>query len=255
MEVIATVAAVVLLLAQAGGTDSPLGSTVEEIMNTCLDGQNHKSKPGPEASLFGHCSPWAKRSCCTEESAQGMAMDRAWLKFDWHHCRPLSPACTQQFTKDLCFYECSPNVGPYLVPDKRKIRNQRYLNVPMCQRTCDTWWEACKYDLTCSDNWLRNFNWSTGINKCPTGSKCDTFLKIFGDASSFCEGIWGHGFKVVPDSEDCFRLWFSDDENPNEAVARQAAEKLLGLSSSADRVLTVSRSLFLALMFLVVFLG
>ena len=46
--------------------------------------------------------------------------------------------------------------------DVRKIRNQRYKNVPMCQRTCDSWWEACKSDLTCTDNWTQNFNWSSG---------------------------------------------------------------------------------------------
>ena len=62
------------------------------------------------------CSPWAKRSCCTEATAQGIGFDRAWLNFDWHHCGSLSPECTQHFIKDLCFYECSPNVGPYLQP-------------------------------------------------------------------------------------------------------------------------------------------
>ena len=62
------------------------------------------------------CSPWAKRSCCTEETAQGIGFDRTWLNFDWHHCGALSPECTQHFIKDLCFYECSPNVGPYLQP-------------------------------------------------------------------------------------------------------------------------------------------
>ena len=76
-----------------------------------------------------------------------------------------------------------------------------------------------------------------GINKCPTGSTCRTFQEVFGNASSFCERIWDHGFKVVPDTEDCFRLWFSQDENPNEAVARRAAEKMLGLSGTATRIM------------------
>jgi hypothetical protein len=73
-----------------------------------------------------------------------------------------------------------------------------------------------------------------GINKCPTGSQCDTFQNKFGDAKNFCEKIWDQGFKVVPDTDDCFRLWFSVDEgNPNEAVARRAAARLLGVSDSA----------------------
>ncbi|XP_076468112.1 folate receptor gamma-like isoform X2 [Babylonia areolata] len=199
------------------------------------------------------CSPWAKRSCCTEESSQGMAFDRTWLNFDWHHCGPLSPECTQHFVKDLCFYECSPNIGPYIVPDVRKIRNQRYVNVPMCQRTCNAWWEACKSDLTCIDNWTQNFNWSTGINKCPTGTKCSTFETIFEDAKGFCEGVWDHGFKVVPDTEGCFRLWFSDGENPNEAVARRDAARLLGLSGSAGVTTSAHRVVFFAFCFFLCF--
>jgi hypothetical protein len=44
----------VLVLAEGQSLKSPLGSTVDDIMNTCLDGRNHKSKPGAESDLFQH---------------------------------------------------------------------------------------------------------------------------------------------------------------------------------------------------------
>lgn len=237
-----------LLVSNARGMNFSSGTTVEDIMNTCLDGQNHKSKPGPESNLFGHCSPWASWSCCTNETSGGIAFERVWLNFNWHHCTNLSARCTDHFKKDLCFYECTPNGGPYLVSDVRKIRNQRYQNVPLCQKTCNDWWEACKSDLTCTDNWIQNFNWSTGSNQCPTGSRCDTFLNIFGSAKTFCEGVWDHSFKVVPDTEDCFVLWFSSDMNPNDAVARRAAQRLLAVSTSPDRLRPICLAVILVVL-------
>ncbi|KAK7097194.1 folate receptor gamma-like [Littorina saxatilis] len=232
-----------------------IGRTVDEVMNNCMDGQNQKSKPGPESELFQHCSPWAKRSCCTSDTAQGVGFDRAWLNFDWNHCGALSPKCTQHFVKDLCFYECSPNVGPYLQPDVRKVRNNRYQNVPLCQATCSSWWEDCKMDTTCTDNWTQNFNWSTGQNKCPTDATCDTFKKVFKNATHFCENIWDHGFRVVPDTQDCFRLWFSDDENPNEAVARKEAARMLGVSGSSVKVVASCYVFVVMALFVFIALG
>ncbi|XP_025087920.1 folate receptor gamma-like isoform X3 [Pomacea canaliculata] len=208
--------------------------TVVELLNMCIDGRNHKSQPGEESSLMSFCSPWKKRSCCTQEIAERMHLDRNWLNFDWNHCGELSPSCREFFVKDLCFYECSPNLGPWIVPDRRKIRSERFVGVPLCQTECNNWWSACKNDYTCLDNWANNFNWSTGINTCPTGRTCQKFTNIFGTAERFCQGVWNDSFKVVPDGDDCFRLWFSADEpNPNDAVARKYAEQLLGTSHSA----------------------
>ena len=38
------------------GLKIKVGSTVDEVMNTCMDGRNHKTKPGPESKLFQHVS-------------------------------------------------------------------------------------------------------------------------------------------------------------------------------------------------------
>ena len=40
----------------SSGLKIKVGSTVDEVMNTCMDGRNHKTKPGPESKLFQHVS-------------------------------------------------------------------------------------------------------------------------------------------------------------------------------------------------------
>ncbi|GFO25662.1 folate receptor alpha [Plakobranchus ocellatus] len=209
--------------------------TVESYMNICMLGKYHKSSPSPEKGLVSKfCSPWAVRSCCTEETALDIHVNSAWLNFDWNHCGQLSSRCREYFIMDSCFYSCSPNVGPWLVEDVRKIRKERFKNVPLCEKVCDNWYEACKDDLTCTDEWAKNFNWSTGINTCPHGSACRKFSEVFQNkASTFCEKVFG-SFKVVPEDPNgggnCFHLWFDPRHpNPNEAVARRRASEILNV--------------------------
>lgn len=38
--------------------------------------------------------------------------------FSFTHCEKLSTACEKHFKRDLCFYECSPNIGPWVVTVK-----------------------------------------------------------------------------------------------------------------------------------------
>lgn len=210
-------------------------TTVESYMDICLLGRHHKSSPGPEKGLTAFmCSPWAARSCCTEQTAFNISADNTWLNFDWNHCKELSPKCREHFIMDSCFYSCSPNVGPWLVEDVRKIRKERFKNVPLCKAECDNWYEACKDDFTCTDEWAENFNWSSGINKCPDGSKCRKFSEVYNNSpSAFCEKVFG-SYKVVPEREDgvenCFYLWFNEKyPNPNEAVARRRASEILNV--------------------------
>ncbi|GFR72375.1 folate receptor gamma-like [Elysia marginata] len=193
-------------------------NTVENYMNICMLGMHHKSSPSPEKGLTSKiCSPWAARSCCTEETALDIHTDPTWLNFDWNHCGSLSPSCREYFIMDSCFYSCSPNVGPWLVEDVRKIRKERFKDVPLCKPECDNWYDACKDDLTC-------------INKCPQGSTCKKFSEIYENSSSlFCEKVFG-SFKVVDDVDNCFHLWFDAKyPNPNEAVARRRASEILNV--------------------------
>ena len=70
-----------------------------------------------------------------------------------------------------------------------KIRNERFVNVPLCATHCTMWYEACKHDFTCTDNWTRNFRWKNGTNHCPAGAPCFTFQQVYQSADNFCEKV------------------------------------------------------------------
>lgn len=65
---------------------------------------------------FSQCVPWAKRSCCTKEVTEDIHSDDNMYNFNFNHChKKMSDECRKHFTQDHCFYECSPNVGPWVV--------------------------------------------------------------------------------------------------------------------------------------------
>ncbi|XP_041476758.1 folate receptor gamma-like [Lytechinus variegatus] len=206
--------------------------TVEYYTDRCLNGKYHKDKPGPESDLFSQCTPWRNRSCCTEEISEDLHVQTKWYNFTWNHCNtPLSSSCEQWMRQDLCFYECSPNVGPWLVPHYISIRNELFLHVPLCDTDCSVWFEACRNDYTCLDNWSKGWDWSSGENECPANATCETFEAKFGNAKNMCENIWNKSYSVVPaDTDACMTLWFdpTNGGNPNDQVALAKAQELVG---------------------------
>lgn len=229
--------------------------TAEEYMNVCMDGILHKLTPGPESELFKQCSPWSKRSCCTKEIAEQMHANATWYKMDWSHCQQkLSKTCRGKFMQDLCFYECSPNVGPWLVKvDGMKIRKERFVDVPLCRQECDAWWDACKDDYTCIENWARGFDWSTGFPKCPEGTSCKPMRQVYTNASHFCETVWDHSWKVVnnDDPNGCMVMWWNEGEaNPNRNIAYRRAQQIV---SSSSRISVFCYLYFLSFLLVSVF--
>lgn len=193
----------------------------EDILNYCLDGNNHKKLPGPEDELHKQCSPWKQNSCCTSNTTVH-AHAGSLYGFEYDHCpgRKMSDKCREHFIQDHCFYECSPNIGPWVQKVEMKIRRERFFEVPLCASDCSSWFEACKEDYTCTDNWSRNFVWNNGKNLCPANSECRTFQEIFVDAKNFCESVWDGSWKYTEDDQRCMRIWFDGTKgNPNEAVA------------------------------------
>ncbi|CAI9722541.1 Hypothetical predicted protein [Octopus vulgaris] len=205
--------------------------TVEQYLNRCLDGLHHKQKPGPEGSLYDQCSPWKKWSCCQANVTENIHKETLY-KFNIHHCKRLSKRCLQHFIQDLCFYQCTPNGGPWIHKESNmKIRKERYFELPLCRDTCEEWWDSCKDDETCSGNWMRGFNWTTGTNTCVTGSKCQKISEVFKTSTNFCEKVWDHSWKVVS-QKPCFVLWFDEKNgNPNNQVAFAEAYRLTSEAS------------------------
>lgn len=70
-----------------------------------------------------------------------------------------------------------------------KIRKERFYNVPLCKNDCSNWYEACKNDFTCNDNWIRGWNWTSLGNTCPINLKCQKFSDVFHNSTNFCQKV------------------------------------------------------------------
>uniref|UniRef100_A0A803TJB1 Folate receptor-like domain-containing protein n=1 Tax=Anolis carolinensis TaxID=28377 RepID=A0A803TJB1_ANOCA len=62
------------------------------------------------------CSPWKELACCTANTSQAAHQDVSYLyNFNWNHCGIMTAKCKAHFIQDTCLYECSPNLGPWVV--------------------------------------------------------------------------------------------------------------------------------------------
>ncbi len=41
-------------------------------------------------------------------------------------------------------------------------RKERIVDVPLCLEDCKSWFEDCKDDFTCKENWHKGWDWSSG---------------------------------------------------------------------------------------------
>lgn len=202
-----------------------------DYMDQCMDGKHHKKDPGPEGNLYGKCSPWQSKSCCTVNVSEAAHMDQSYLyNFDWNHCGVMSDECKTHFIHDTCFYECSPNLGPWIQWVDQSWRKERIVDVPLCIEDCETWYKDCSGEYTCMENWHKGWDWSTGMNRCPAGKGCRKFTDVFPSAKDFCEKVWSNSYKYTTHKRNsglCMQLWFENGTaNPNVAVAKYYADLL-----------------------------
>uniref|UniRef100_A0A3Q3WG09 Folate receptor-like domain-containing protein n=1 Tax=Mola mola TaxID=94237 RepID=A0A3Q3WG09_MOLML len=214
-----------LLLALCSGTLSL------DKLNMCMDGKHQKTEPGPEGELYKqekkkNCFPLHSvlldNACCTTNTSAEAHEENSYLyNFNWNHCGAMSKECKKHFIQDTCFYECSPHLGPWIQPVDQSWRKERILNVPLCNEDCHTWWEDCKNDITCKTDWHKGWDWSSGINKCPAGSKCRKWTDVYPTPKSMCEQIWSNSYLYTTYSKTsglCMQVWFNGT-NPNKKVA------------------------------------
>ncbi|XDV33328.1 hypothetical protein PO909_003764 [Leuciscus waleckii] len=191
-------------------------------LSMCMDGKHQISEPRVEGELYQQCSPWKESACCTANTTEEAHQDQSYLyNFNWNHCGIMSDSCKKHFIQDTCFYECSPHLGPWIQPASESWRKERILDVPLCVEDCNGWFDDCKNDYTCKDNWHKGWDWSTGTNRCPEGSQCRLWTEIFSSAQDMCEKIWSNSYKFTTlrrDSGRCMQMWF-EGTNPNKKVA------------------------------------
>jgi folate receptor len=125
-------------------------------------------------------------ACCNSSTTfQFHLTNASWYGFNYDHCAPMSSKCLDRFRQELCLYECDPYLGPWIVKvnillilfrisgmcqdhlhvfkdTSKKIRTERFYNIPLCKSDCDAWFDDCRDDYTCRDNWNKGFVWKNG---------------------------------------------------------------------------------------------
>lgn len=79
----------------------------------------HQPKPLPSRVFYFfpcfQCEPWKDNACCTATTSWEAHLDVSPLyNFSFFHCGLLTPECHKHFIQAICFYECSPNLGPWI---------------------------------------------------------------------------------------------------------------------------------------------
>jgi folate receptor len=196
-----------------------------EVKGVCLTNERHKSQPGPEDDSYKGCLVFKNSSCCKSDFANQLALPvvKGVGNFSWTLCGNLSPKCQEYMVGVECFYSCSPYVGHWADPKMK----QSFKNAPVCSSYCDSWYEACKDDVTCAKDWIRDFNYtSDGHNVCK--KNCTTFGKMYDNGKDLCESMWGDSFKYSTSKDRCLHFRYDSSDNPNKDVV----EKIFGHSGS-----------------------
>ena len=174
----------------------------------CLTGTFHKLNPGPETSDYKACHAYKDKTCCTAAFTNQLAVTPIAKigNFSWLTCRQrsLSKQCEDFMREVECFYQCSPNVGYW----KGQFRGS-FVGVPICSSFCDSWFDACKDDLTCAKNWITDFDYDqNGNNLCKSSATCSKFSDIYKNGSGLCNAMWGTSFKYTVSTKpnDCMHL-------------------------------------------------
>ena len=140
------------------------------------------------------------------------------------------------YQDEECFYQCEPMLGYF-----ESVPGSGYISgVPVCASYCDSWFEACKDDLTCVEDWLDDFDYAVnGNNSCPVNSTCTTFRGRYGDAKGLCNKMWGSAFVYSTDEQNCTVMKFDPGNgNPNFRLtfpAARSAESIPVTTANAVR--------------------
>ncbi|CAH1799386.1 unnamed protein product [Owenia fusiformis] len=229
--------------------------STDNYLNKCmlLLPEYSKDTPSPEPGL--ECSTFVGNSCCKKGVTLPFMTEYNWQNItDYLHCPQkvaLEPQCQKQFFEELCFFLCSPDIGPWIeLATHDEPVTDRFKDIPICASVCDQWYNACQDEYTCTDNWYIGFNNTSGMNKCHEGTQCLKYPEYFPTSKSFCENIWDKSFKVVPDDEPCMHFSYdaTSGNNPNRAVAEARAKEL---STSSSLRIYISQILIVGLAILV----
>ena len=101
-----------------------------------------------------------------------------------------------------------------------KVGMGGFRHVPVCASYCNDWFEACKNDMTCVDNWLDSLiqAFDEGMNTCPQppSESCMTYGELYGDGRGLCDRLWKGNLFYSEDEDNCTVMAFDPNmPNPN----------------------------------------
>ncbi|KAJ7321493.1 Folate receptor [Desmophyllum pertusum] len=186
----------------------------DKAVDKCIKGPLHKDKPSPEGPGYVECTPWKDNACCTANFTAELKRNNVEVlyNFSWNHCANLSQACERFIKNEECFWQCEPNLINW------HTTGGALEGVPICAKYCDDWFDACKNDFTCAQDWLSGFNYSSSVYSCPTKSTCFKFSEVYSNGKGLCDTMWGKSF-TYEKGDNCMSMWFTG-KNPNEDVTR-----------------------------------
>ncbi|XP_015774952.1 PREDICTED: riboflavin-binding protein-like isoform X1 [Acropora digitifera] len=183
----------------------------------CIDGPYHKPSPSPETNEFKTCHAYKDNSCCTAEFTVELVANETKNLYNhsWHRCGQLSEKCQQFWVKQECFYQCSPYVYKYAIPNVKGA----ITGVPVCSGFCDEWYEACKMDQICVENILEDYNFtSNGENFCPSDKNCTTYELMYGNGKNLCEKMWASSYIYTQPNADYSNCLMMNGSIPHNAT-------------------------------------
>lgn len=148
------------------------------------------------------CKAYKDETCCTPETDREIRAggERLVDGTRWDMCGRLSPKCSKFHHLETCRYECSPDLGDYIVEGKHG--SDAFRKIPICASFCDAWYEACKNDLVCGKNWNTDLSWGKKQgNYCK--KPCKTYEAYYGSGHELCNNIWGDAMFYSTDRTKC----------------------------------------------------
>ncbi|KAJ8376291.1 hypothetical protein SKAU_G00068710 [Synaphobranchus kaupii] len=171
----------------------------------CLAGRGQKSFPSPETTMK-ECLLYSNASCCFANFTEELVSPVTKVEHTkWDICQQLSDRCETYMKRVECFYQCSPQAFHWMNPDY----TAGFLHVPLCVSFCDSWFDACKDDLTCAKSWLTDFKWENDSNHCQ--HDCVTFSKMYTNGTDLCQSMWGSSFLASSSEGHCLQIDDQDD--------------------------------------------
>ncbi|KII63456.1 Folate receptor gamma [Thelohanellus kitauei] len=175
----------------------------------CLKTGHHKVVHSPEnVDDMGLCKPWSENSCCSAEAAKFISNPGDYYIHNvlFNQCPShgnLSDECKLYFMLDSCFYHCGSIFLPWTTQFSYNNSITEVLRgIPLCSSDCDSWYDACKNDYTCSTTWYSNsFGTVNGTPVCQM--ECKRFKDYHPNSKQFCESIFQGMFKYSNGGDRC----------------------------------------------------